>query len=617
METERYPEGIVVSIADFQGCNWKEVLDENPRDDYSSMGTIFSSKAREQIQAGQLKNGKILWLLADACSMVLKPDSSSEPFRPAFIIDGRRSALPEDFSIEETQFLSQIIPFIDHPRLCARLSDLAWLLITPRDPNLAISAIDNYTKIPNDEDTWNSDGFDCWDRAIQLCRMLGKGSRERFQEIEDIIVETFKNVPADNGYQLIKISDLLLKQNLASSEKKHLAIKLEDQFLKCIESADYQIARDFANSAQEWYKRLGVKDKVAELYAIIAESWVSEATERIKAGPQGNLVATSFYENAILTYRKIPNSMRETYDVSNRIEELRLMMNQAGEKSLGEMATIRSNPINISDSIDGARRLVKGKELLEALEEFANIFPGANYDKIEESAKESIKIYPMQSLFSSTHLSADGRVIAKSPSVDFEKDVGLDLVWSEMVKYHTMQVNIVVQSLIWPALDVVRTEHRLRESDFRAIVAQSAITPPDRIELLAKSLYFGFDGDFIGALHILTPQIENLVRYHLKSHGERTTTIDNNGIEKECGLSTLMEKPKVIELFGKDLAFELRAIYCDPIGPNLRNNIAHGLLSIDACQNTHSIYAWWMAFRIIYNSFWNCRNPSTENDNSR
>ncbi len=72
----------------------------------------------------------------------------------------------------------------------------------------------------------------------------------------------------------------------------------------------------------------------------------------------------------------------------------------------------------------------------------------------------------------------------------------------------------------------------------------------------------------------LFPQIENLVRYHLKQHGE-------------------------------NFAFKLRAIFCDPFGPNLRNELAHGPIGYEESQNIYSIYAWWLVFRLIVNTFWN------------
>ena len=68
------------------------------------------------------------------------------------------------------------------------------------------------------------------------------------------------------------------------------------------------------------------------------------------------------------------------------------------------------------------------------------------------------------------------------------------------------------------------------------------------------------------------------MRWHLKAAGIKTTNLDSDGIENENGLSTLMDLPEVTQIFGEDISFELKALFCDPFGPNLRNELAHGLL---------------------------------------
>src|SRR5690606_42105666 len=63
--------------------------------------------------------------------------------------------------------------------------------------------------------------------------------------------------------------------------------------------------------------------------------------------------------------------------VEKRIVELRGLMNEAGENSLNEMGQITSGPIDISELIENSVKAVKGKELSEALLQFANVYRGA------------------------------------------------------------------------------------------------------------------------------------------------------------------------------------------------------------------------------------------------
>jgi hypothetical protein len=114
-----------------------------------------------------------------------------------------------------------------------------------------------------------------------------------------------------------------------------------------------------------------------------------------------------------------------------------------------------------------------------------------------------------------------------------------------------LELSITVQGIIFPVLEVMRQEHRLRESDFYSITRQSPIVPVGRERIIAKALFAGYDNDFVTALHILIPQLEHLVRFRLKQHGAKTTNLDKNGIENEKGLSTLMELPEIETIFGK------------------------------------------------------------------
>src|SRR5690606_16211898 len=103
--------------------------------------------------------------------------------------------------------------------------------------------------------------------------------------------------------------------------------------------------------------------------------------------------------------------------------------------------------------------------------------------------------------------------------------------------YYGMFLGITVQSAILPALEVLRQEHRLREVDFVELSRHSPIVPNGRAILFGKALFAGYDGDFVTALHLLVPQIEHMVRTHLKQAGALTTTLDAEGIETENGLS--------------------------------------------------------------------------------
>jgi hypothetical protein len=174
-----------------------------------------------------------------------------------------------------------------------------------------------------------------------------------------------------------------------------------------------------------------------------------------------------------------------------------------------------------------------------------------------------------------------------------------------MIKHYGLEIGLVVRGTIWPALEILLLEHRLTERDLVAMSARSPVVPYGREGIVAKGLFAGFERDFVIATHLLVPQIEHMVRWHLKVRKVKTTIMNENGIENEKGLSSLLVLPEVNDIFGKDLAFELKALFTDPFGPNLRNDVAHGLLEYDAAQSIYAVYAWWFVFRLVFKTFIN------------
>ena len=617
MSEERYPSDLEITADDFASCGWKAILAGTTREGYSSMWQAFSAAARKAIEGGRQVQGKVLWLLADACSMTLSPKSRNEPFKPIMVIENKRSAIPDDLPDPEISFFAQIIEAIDDPWLKARLADLVWLKQRPRDVNFALTAIDSYRSIPLDTETWIRGGDKCWYRAITLTLMLKGGAGDRLQEMESYIIEVLNSTSTADGYLCNWLSDLLYENGPGRTVRNDIAKKLEVLAKEFDEQGDIHRSRDYFDTASQWYRKAGDEAKAAEMTAAVAEAWVKEAVARVSSDNPSHMVAASFYENAIQVYRTIPRSERAVHRVDERLEELRQHLSESGEKSLDEMGKITSPGVDISELVENARKAVRGKNAIEALKAFANLHGGVDVKQARESALERIRQFPMQSMFPATVMSRDGRVIANRPGMSLGETLTEDdeiVIRAEMIRDYGILVSIVVQGDIWPALEILLQEHRLTEADFVHLAKQSPIVPVGREQLFGKALFAGYDQDFVTALHLLVPQIEHLVRYHLKQAGVKTTNLSIDGIENENGLSTLMELPEANQIFGENLAFEIRSLFCDAFGPNLRNELAHGLIEVNDCYSVNSIYAWWFALKLVFNTFWNAERRSSEPD---
>lgn len=619
MQNERYLQDLAVSLQDFEASGWNESIAQATREGYSAMWQALSVAARSAIGQGRAEHGKVLWLLADACSMMLSPSSPNEPFKPFAVFHDRRSVIPDDLSDTDITFFAEIVDAVDENWLKARLSDLLWLKGKPRNTAFALKAIDAYRSLPLNKDTWMHGGRECWPRAISLARMLKGGAGDRLQQMEVTIVTAFDAAKRDDGFLGLWLADLLKSNGLGRAHQIDVARKLEELAREIDGEGDLHRAREYFSAAAEWFRASPDEAKAAEMTVAVAEGWVKEAVARTASESPSHMVASSFYENAIQTYRTIPRTQRSVHRVDERIGELHALLNVSGERATDEMMRIQTPSVDITELVENARKAVAGKSAQNALLAFANLHRGANTEEIRINVLNKMRQHSFQSLFSSTVISRDGRVIAKRPAMNLSADLTSDdemAIRAEMIRDYGIWVGLVVQGDIWPALEVLLLEHRLVEVDFVALARNSPIVPKDRAGLFGKALFAGYERDFVTALHLLIPQLENMVRLHLKQAGAKTANIDKAGIQNENGMSTLLELPEAAQVFGKDLAFELTALFCDAFGPNLRNELAHGLLDEDGCNSPYAIYAWWLTLRLTMNSWWNSAKPAAKQQDS-
>jgi hypothetical protein len=597
----------IVDMDAFRRSGWKSAISSRHKDGYLGMQQSLGTAARVATDSGNASEGRALWLLAHACSMLLNPSSPNEPFRPLLVMAGQRSSVPDDFRKEDVLLFSKMVDEIDDVWLRARIADLVWVLGTPRDQRFALVAIDAYAAIPMDTETWIRGGRECWERAVSLSLMLGRGDGDRLKQLEAQLLAAIEGATPDDGLQALWLAAVALGNKLGRDRHGTIARHLETIARHFDSVGDTFRSRDYYDASAEWFRADGDEAKRTEMIVLAAESLVTEAVSRLASEEPSNMVAASLYERAIQKYRTIPKPRRADYLVDERILELGSRLTAAGQNSLNEMTAISSPAMDISKFVEDARNAVGGKNAVDALLALANIHGGARVAGIRKWSEDSLRAHPLQALFPVVRMSHDGRVIAKRPGLSLDGSSTEDnraVLWAEMLTRYRLELEVAVAALIWPALGRIQLEHRLREADFVNLCRCSPIVPGGRELIVGQALFDGYDKNFVGALHLLVPQIEHIVRSRLKAAGAKTTVLDSNGIENESGLSTLMELSEATRLFGEDLAFELKALFCDPFGPNLRNAVAHGLLDYDECASACSVYGWWLALRMVFHAYW-------------
>lgn len=581
----------------FIECNW--IYDVSPEEHYNyvSMMLNLHKFADEMLKLGKKENSKVLELLARAAYIVLIASSSNEPFK---IYDGsqKRSIQPDDFSEEELSFFETILNDVNVPLLKARLADLLWYLRKPRNVEHAKIAIDSYVDIDINQCTWVQGVENYWKRAARLSELIKDYGR--LKKIKKKLFSIFLDEEKKNSCIMLPIAKLINELGI-DEERKDLASLLTKKAYDLKKNNHFEAAASYFTFLSRIYDQSSDEESRTKSLVEVAKCFQLEADSRIN---NSNMIANYYYRIALESYRNVPRQHRDSYGVNEEIKSIREKITISGEASLSEMKIIRTPEIDISRIVNSSINLLANKNTLQkALFCFACLYNGPNYAEFVESAKQAIKKNPLAKMFGSTHMSTDGRVIEKTPQLNLsesEDDHAYKLVLHEQIQQlFQVEVHVVVMGKILPALRQLCMEHRLTKDFIISICHHSPIVSNDRENLLGNALWLGFEDRFDLAIHILCPQLEHVVRSELKRAGAHTSNTNQFGVENENGLGTLMELPEAKQVFGENLVFEIKSIFTESLGYNLRNQVAHGLLDDVTSHSIPTVYAWWMILRLV------------------
>ena len=558
--------------------------------EYMELATSMLSEEPDASRAFQL--------LGNICSLILKDDDWAEPYWPLFQSKEGRTFLPQDLTNVELEFIKIIAPNIENKVFAARCNDLVWLISKQRsiDYSYALAAVKHWISAGTESKYWFHEGEANWRRAAEFAK--------RFQlkfELEQITSKLLEaSFECKDPIQISQIFEILFLFKLSADQ----ASKMVDVLKSTLTSqTDGSVRRDFLEKLHKLEISLNrVEDAWAEI-ELIGMSWIEEVEVRRKGITPSEMVSATFLEYALRELKRIPTKYRSN-EVLKLLKSLPLEIHDAGVLSLEEMHEISSNPIDLSKVGEDLREKISNKPILEALAEFCNcaIIPSLEIEK--ESAINESK-GSIRDLVSVSVLSEDGRKIF-APVPNKNGPFGIpETIWFRMLTNYQVRLHLTFIALINPGLDILSSEHHLRIRDFEVIVESSTLIPKQQQKIFALGLRSGFYGDFASALHLIVPQIEAMVRHHLKDAGVKTTFKDRDFVESENSLSTLLELPEAIEVFGIDLVYNLRAIFCGPSGPNVRNDLAHGLIGYETAQGALGGYVWWFALKLSFTYYFN------------
>ncbi len=531
-------------------------------------------------------------LLGKVFHFMFEPENKEQPFAPVGGVckDGSPSSLiPDMITGDQLDALQASFHDVDDPEYQSRIGDVLWL--RRKDHNAARVAVKAYLeagkRIEHPED-WTP-GMERYERAARLTRQIEKDGELSKPVLWHIESRVLHYDGSDPSYFTSKALKVLAEFKYGDFEKlAEIAGRVAEDSLK---NDNFRRARFYYDAQIKHLNLSKKKEQVEEARIAYARTFVAKAE---KCEENNNFMAARFaWENAKCEFNEI-SSLHED------ITEIQRRLSIASEKMQDEMTTIRFEGPDISKQREESRAIVRDLSWEDAFFTLVSFIP--LIDPIElRSMAEKQKANPSLSTDMDVHIFDGSRKVAYRPSIhtknekDYEKAIEGSM--EEIAQFLRQQM---FHKYIDPALNQIVSEYNVNEENIRIVIGDSSFIPQKDIKEYCKAFSTGFHGDLSTALRFLIPQTENALRHALRKYGIIPINEKPNkvGGEEVWGLKRILEHPKTTEIFGDKRVFELKSLLIGRFGANMRNELAHGLLSSDDLQNETAFYLFWFLLHL-------------------
>jgi len=584
----------VLTKAAFDIVGWPSLIAGCSQKECGVYQDVLRDKAKEFEQVGQTEAASIARVLQWLTALEMRLDNPRQPFRGLCPMPGFQFPNPEDFGESLLSIFAEMAREAHDPEFKARLADVCWSTQKKRDFTLVALAIEAYIASAENlcravADEKKIDRCRRWDAAtVRLKRALRLATMTKhtlLDKVKAAFEDVFKNSLAEAP--LLELGSLLTSyQNDFEGDVPWL-IRIASQCATRAETEkQWNHLRHFQRLMANWQKKSDLNEQAVTTEEQRAESYLCDANDNPTSHGKAHWVA-----KAIKAYR-------ETSPKSPRIEALKKLMDDYQRQGMTEMQT---STYSLGAGIDPllAAKQLAGQPFAEALRRLAMIHPPLKEEDIRQAVLNRCKD-PWLAMAGQDLIDWDGRIIAKRGSVmSDDPQVREHAVRAEMFRTALDFQKAVVGGFTEPARLQLLSEHNPTFQAFYDLLVDSPFIPPGREYFFLRGLYEGLNGDFLLAAHLLIPQLEHALRFHLEQQGVDVTTL-NEGLQELMDINKLFgwRREKLLEILGADQVFELEGLLIRRYGANLRNSFAHGLFWPEQFNDTSVLYLWWVTLRL-------------------
>jgi hypothetical protein len=591
------PVWLRATLADLADLEFESPIADSKSADSQELGDLFRKAAGE---TDDTPAARVFRMLSAVTGMLFRPKDRSEPFGAMVVFpDGRRSPVAGDFRGPPVEVLAAIARRATNPALRARLSDLCWFIERKR-VDLGTAAVAAYVDILRKVDSGalafrfddgkgvlKHDARGLLRRALQIGRAVGWDKPEAVAartQATELRVRAIRNSVAIPAFWFSEL-DL----DFGISDPAVIGKDIEDLIAALPAETDAHSIVELWRLGARAYHLAKKPDDQHRCQSAAADQFVLMADRQPVA-----MMTSSMLANAISELHGVPGKKDRRKELRHRLVDA-----QAG---IGEEMAGFSIPFNLEDMAQQIEQGVKRQPTLrDKLFVFAALEDSPEPAELTETASQSIREHPLASLFGTSHHDSEGKVVHRTEGAGFGDEADDSAIQHQIAQDERIRRQIAASGKIETARQVIGTDHFLSDDIFARILTHSAFVPGDLVRTFSRGFLRFFQGDFVSALYILTPLLENSLRYVLKSHGHDVTIFDDSTqTQQDRTISSLFEQMRneLDAIFGTAITTDIERVFLKKPGPYLRHALSHGLLHDGDPYGPDAVYACWLLFRL-------------------
>jgi len=455
-----------------------------------------------------------------------------------------------------------------HPVLTARYADLVWeftKVVTGTQPDIEFAqlTIDKVIFLANNG-SYSRDisVIKKLERALSIA--LQTNDSNRVEQLKLTIMSFEDRVAEDNKPGLWGFSfDLLIdkkKISLTEAEQLKIISDLEMRLSNVTRDSESDSFNPWAAEAAverlaAYYRKHNKSEEMKKALLAFGEAFITISN---KSSP---IQASSWLQRVHSVYSDY--LLRdEANTIVKKIRELGPRMN-SDMKQTSHSFEIPAEKMNeyVTRMIDGTLEEVLERILIQYIPQ---------QKQVREQLYELSKGAPVSFLFSTQIHDHQGRHVATIGSLEIDENGHIIAQMSQNMQITAVFLREVMTKLI--------NKFKLTEDELVNYLYKSPAFDTLKTGIIQLGLKSYLKNDHLVAIHLLIPQIEDILRRILEAIGGTVLKKSRGGSGFHFKtLDELLRDEQLVAVFGEDVMLYFRVVLTDQRGWNLRNDVCHGI----------------------------------------